>query len=228
MSYDFNCANCGKSGVGRPTGGSTLAPTGWVWNKSFGFGRKAFCSNRCLAEFNKQNDSDSNSSSSSSSEKSSKSNPGIISSFIQNQREEDRLDEQRRQKQEDKIDSTVESIIAVQFGQSADEIADSLNQLVTIGTSNNDEKIKKAVYEKMDYGIIKLKKLGAESEADFFQKKLDKIYVDKKKVRMEKAQKLRSEDKVLLAFLVEHPTIKKILIVVAILLLMQLKQLIFG
>lgn len=156
---------------------------------------------------------------------SSKPNPGIISSFIQNQREEDRLDEQRRQKQEDKIDSTVESVIAVQFGQSADEIADSLNQLVTIYTSNNDEKIKKAIYEKMDYGIIKLKKLGADSEADFFQKKLDEIYIDKKKVRMQKAQKLRSEDKVVLAFLVEHPTIKKILIVIGAILLMQLMSL---
>lgn len=56
-AYDFNCAQCGKSGAGRPTGGSTLAPSGWVWNKSFGFGRKAFCSNKCLNEFNGSNSS---------------------------------------------------------------------------------------------------------------------------------------------------------------------------
>jgi hypothetical protein len=226
MSYEFNCTNCGKTGYGSSGSGPMSAsnpPSGWItkWASS-----KIFCSNRCKDEFNKRNDSsDTNSSSSSSSGHSSKPNPGIISSFIQNQREEDRLDEQRRQKQEDKIDSTVESVIAVQFGQSVDEIADSLNQLVTIYTSNNDEKIKKAIYEKMDYGIIKLKKLGADSEADFFQKKLDEIYIDKKKVRMQKAQKLRSEDKVVLAFLVEHPTIKKILIVIGAILLMQLMSL---
>lgn len=56
-AYDFNCAHCGKSGAGRPTGGSTLAPSGWVWNKSFGFGRKAFCSNKCLNEYNGSNSS---------------------------------------------------------------------------------------------------------------------------------------------------------------------------
>lgn len=56
-AHDFNCAQCGKSGAGRPTGGSTLAPSGWVWNKSFGFGRKAFCSNKCLNEFNGSNPS---------------------------------------------------------------------------------------------------------------------------------------------------------------------------
>ena len=214
MSRIFNCKKCGKSGY--HSGTYTGTPSGWYSTE--------FCCEAHKIEFNELKKGNS----SSSSGKSSKSNPGIISSFIQNQREEERLDEQRRQKQEDKIDSTVESVIAVQFGQSADQIADSLNQLVTIGTSNNDEKIKKAVYEKMDYGIIKLKKLGAESEADFFQKKLDKIYIDKKKVRMEKAQKLRSEDKVFLAFLVEHPTLKKILIVVGILLLIQIKKLIFG
>ena len=42
---------------------------------------------------------------------------------------------------------------------------------------------------------------------------------------MQKAQKLRSEDKVVLAFLVEHPTIKKILIVIGAILLMQLMSL---
>jgi hypothetical protein len=62
-AYDYHCTNCGKTGSGRPTGGSTLAPDGWVWNKSFGFGRKAFCSNRCKDEYKSRNSSDSTKSS---------------------------------------------------------------------------------------------------------------------------------------------------------------------
>jgi hypothetical protein len=228
MSYEFNCSNCGRTGYGSSGAGPLSGanpPSGWItkWAST-----KIFCSNRCKDEFNKRNES---SNSSSSSGNSSKSNPGMISSFIQNQREnereENRLEEARIQKQQDTIDSILKTIIAVQFGQSVDEISDSLNKLVTISTSNNDEKIKKAIYEKMDYGIIKLKNLGANSEADFFQKKLDTIYIDKKKVNMQKAQKLRSEDKNIQAFLVENPKIKKILIVVGIILLLQLKSLIF-
>lgn len=81
-AYDFNCANCGKTGAGRPTGGSTLAPSGWVWNKSFGFGRKAFCSNRCLDEYNSRN------SSSESSSNSKQKSGGFISSIINDEEEE--------------------------------------------------------------------------------------------------------------------------------------------
>jgi hypothetical protein len=222
-----NCGFCNKFmgftvGLGyHPNGNGAQKSADGTW----------CCSSTCARDFNVNRI---NSGSQNSNSSSSKSNPGIISNFIQNQREEDRLDEERRQKKEDTIDSTVESIIAVQFGQSVDEISDSLNKLVTISTSNNDEKIKKAIYEKMDYGIIKLKKLGADSEADFFSKKLDTIYIDKKKVKMEKAQismekaqKLKSENKNIQAFLVEHPTITKMLIVIGIILLMQLKDLIF-
>ena len=89
-AYDFNCANCGKTGAGKPTGGSTLAPNGWVWNKSFGFGRKAFCSNRCLDEYNSRN------SSSESSSTSKQKSGGVISSFLND-------DDEKRPKTEAEI-----------------------------------------------------------------------------------------------------------------------------
>lgn len=47
---DFNCNNCGK-GASRSQSYHG-DPSGWVWNKSFGLGRKIFCSNRCLDEYN--------------------------------------------------------------------------------------------------------------------------------------------------------------------------------
>lgn len=55
---DFHCEYCGKYGYGKPTGGplsAPLNPSGWVQNKSFGFGVKRFCSNKCLNEYNSIN-----------------------------------------------------------------------------------------------------------------------------------------------------------------------------
>lgn len=57
-TYDFTCANCGKTRAGTSGDGPLSAPqkpTGWVWNKLWGFGRKAFCSNRCLDEYKSRN-----------------------------------------------------------------------------------------------------------------------------------------------------------------------------
>ncbi len=42
---DFTCNHCGKSGARRSSYDPT--PSGWVWNKSYGFGRKLYCSNKC-------------------------------------------------------------------------------------------------------------------------------------------------------------------------------------
>ncbi len=50
---NITCNWCGKD-VARPSTYSGV-PQGWVWNKSFGFGRKIFCSNKCLSEYNAQN-----------------------------------------------------------------------------------------------------------------------------------------------------------------------------
>ena len=65
MSSQFVCSNgCGKTGYGTSVSGpmsADLAPAGWVWNKSFGLGRKAFCSQKCLNEFNSGSSDNSNS-----------------------------------------------------------------------------------------------------------------------------------------------------------------------
>jgi hypothetical protein len=55
MASTYNCSQCGKTGY--PPGGQVYdqTPKGWVYNKSIGFGKKLFCSNKCLNEFNAQN-----------------------------------------------------------------------------------------------------------------------------------------------------------------------------
>ncbi len=53
MSVEFICSYCSKSGYGKTGSGpmsAAIEPNGWVWNKSYGFGRKVFCSNKCKNE----------------------------------------------------------------------------------------------------------------------------------------------------------------------------------
>ena len=119
-AYDFNCANCGRSGAGRPTGGSTLAPTGWVWNKSFGFGRKAFCSNRCLDEFNQRNKQEESSSSDSKKYRDNFSN-STRSSYNDAEKIRAEAKEQRKvegkEKAKETREKTRDSIKALPFGE---------------------------------------------------------------------------------------------------------------
>lgn len=75
------------------------------------------------------------------------------------------------ERRESKIESRVDSIVAIKFGSTADDISEALNQLVTIAAGKPDKEVKKAIYEKMEFAIMKLRQLGANAEADFFEKK---------------------------------------------------------
>lgn len=55
---DYSCYHCGKEGY--KSGNYDPTPKGWVYNKSFGFGAKLFCSKKCLNEFNSPNSENSN------------------------------------------------------------------------------------------------------------------------------------------------------------------------
>jgi len=84
----------------------------------------------------------------------------------------------------------LDSIVNVKFGATADEISDMLNALFTkaaqlptgfaaIGDDTAKAK-KKAIIEKVEFGLMKLGKLDEES-AYFFQKKFDELVGKKKK-----------------------------------------------
>jgi|GEM_PF-2805914 hypothetical protein len=75
------------------------------------------------------------------------------------------------ERRESKIESRVYSIVEIKFGSTADEISDACNQLVTIAAGKPDKEVKKAIYEKMEFAVMKLRQLGANAEADFFEKK---------------------------------------------------------
>ena len=189
MASTYNCSNCGK--VGYPSGGQSYdqTPSGWVWNKSFGFGRKLFCSNRCLDEYNVRNSpkSEGATKNESNEEKSTeKKSGGFLSGLMGNNQDSaaklekakltttlfsDILNENKN------IREKVDAVSKMTFANDANELANQMNELLTIGagTSSDHKELIKACYEKMDFGVMKLKSLGATAEADFFAEKRKSI-----------------------------------------------------
>ena len=75
------------------------------------------------------------------------------------------------------IREKVDAVSKMVFSTNADELANQMNELLTIGagTDSKHKELLKACYEKMDFGVMKLKSLGATAEADFFAEKRKSI-----------------------------------------------------
>jgi len=84
-------------------------------------------------------------------------------------------DKQRKQEEKQRIEGKIEDIAQLVFGSTPEEISNQLSQLVTIGNSKPDKKVKNAIVEKLEFGIMKLRGLGSNAEADFFEKKLEPL-----------------------------------------------------
>lgn len=82
-------------------------------------------------------------------------------------------DKQRKLEEKQKVEGKVDDIAQVTFGTTTEEISNQLSQLVTLGNSKPDKKVKSAIVEKMEFGIMKLKGLGANAEATFFEQKVE-------------------------------------------------------
>lgn len=74
-----------------------------------------------------------------------------------------------------KLESKIKELTTLTFSGTADEIANQLNELVSFASTKPEKSVKNAIIEKIDFGIMKLKGLGATSEADYFQGKLDAL-----------------------------------------------------
>lgn len=104
---------------------------------------------------------------------------GGFLSFLSNQKES--LDAsyeanmQREKEEKEKIEGKIENIAQITFGNNAEEISNQLSQLIAIGNAKPDKNVKATIIEKMEFGIMKLKGLGANSEANYFEKKLEPL-----------------------------------------------------
>jgi hypothetical protein len=68
------------------------------------------------------------------------------------------------------------------WGTTVDTISYRLNQLNTQAQTDAKDKEKKAkIVEDMEFGIMRLRSIGSNTEADFFEKKLEAIKLIKKK-----------------------------------------------
>jgi hypothetical protein len=75
------------------------------------------------------------------------------------------------------IRAKVDAVAKMVFSTDANELANQMNELLTIGagTASEHKELIKACYEKMDFGVMKLRGLGANAEADFFSEKRKSI-----------------------------------------------------
>lgn len=74
-----------------------------------------------------------------------------------------------------KKDATLDNITNMELGNSVEEISDACNKMVTIAASQSEKDVKKAIAEKLEFAIMKLRGQGANAEADFFEQKRKKI-----------------------------------------------------
>ena len=76
---------------------------------------------------------------------------------------------------DNRIESRVDSISMISFGSDILQVQDVLNQLATIGASKPDINVRKAIVEKMEFGIMRLKGEGLLAEVKYFEEKMKKI-----------------------------------------------------
>lgn len=85
------------------------------------------------------------------------------------------LDDSAEREEKARLDGKIDSVIAMTFGSNIDDISNQLNQLVSLGSTKPDKALKNAIIEKVEFGIMKLKGLNANAEAEFFEKKLEPL-----------------------------------------------------
>lgn len=170
---DFHCDYCGKLGIhtGQSTG-TGAKPNGWVQNKSWGFGIKYFCSNKCMNDYNSKN-SNSNTDRGSYSETSSRQKGPNM--FERMRKEDDDRWEREKERNKNREELKLNNISNIQFGNDPDEISEVMNQLIVIFSSNKSNlNVRKAIVQKMEFGIRKLDQLGS-NDSEYFHEKLLKI-----------------------------------------------------
>ncbi len=177
MSSNYSsCKKCGKE-YKRYTDGGAGAPTGRF---------APFCSEGCKIEFANLKANTSGNSSSNSSTEEKKSGGGFLSGLMggggdsaskiaQTQLLGSLLADTMNENKD--IRAKVDAVSKMVFSTDANELGNQMNELLTIGagTASEHKELIKACYEKMDFGVMKLRGLGANAEADFFSEKRKSI-----------------------------------------------------
>jgi hypothetical protein len=178
--FNGQCNNCGKA-IAHDTnksikvGGSYWVTTSGTW----------YCSNKCKDEREGTNSNQSNQSGGGSGNEEKKSGGGFLSGLTgggdsaskiaQTQLLGSLLADSMNENKD--IRAKVDEVSKMIFSTDANELANQMNELLTIGagTASEHKELIKACYEKMDFGVMKLKSIGANAEAVFFEGKRNSI-----------------------------------------------------
>ena len=108
-----------------------------------------------------------------------KSNSGGVFGYINKTFDDtnERVMQYEKEEKEEKlkIEGKVQEIAEINISGNADEISQQLNKLLSIASSKPDKKVKNAIIEKLDFGVMKLQNLGANAEAEFFKNKIEPL-----------------------------------------------------
>lgn len=166
MGDYVKCAWCGrkteKSGLNKFISGWTLGIKGQQ--------KGSFCSKKCEAEYTQNRGGNQGGDNQNYQDTGGKKDGGSSSLGSFFSKINDSFDASV-EREESKLESRVDSIINIKFGSTADDISEACNQMVTIAAGKPDKEVKKAIYEKMEFAVMKLRQLEANAEADFFEKK---------------------------------------------------------
>lgn len=187
FSGNVKCDWCGQY-IKNTDGGLIGAMGGDILKRAVAAGRKHFCSTSCKVAYEEHKngksvlDKDDGATAGATEKNGIKDALGgaIGGSF-------DTMFSNVKMQTQSKTDhiARLKEIPQIQFSGSSDEIQNQLNALFTeisglkIGfTGTPEEKsLYKAIYEKLEFGIMKLRSAGGNAEADFFKQKFDKLKV---------------------------------------------------
>ena len=79
---------------------------------------------------------------------------------------------QKNDEREKELMNKIEDLALMKMSSDSEELMNQLNYLASLASAKPDKNVKKIIIEKMEFGIMKLKSNGSNSEADYFSTKL--------------------------------------------------------
>ena len=182
------CSQCGISGY---YDNYQSTPQGWVWNKSYGLGRKIFCSNKCLNEFNGNNSSyTAGANQSQSDNEEAKANAEQAKARAAEAKSQENASKWNAAAQlgtaafsaasstGKEVKETTDYLAKMVFSSDPEELGNQLSEICSMWggaekymIKDNTEAVKKAAFEKFEFGFMKLQQVGMPHQIEFFTKK---------------------------------------------------------
>jgi hypothetical protein len=188
---EIRCSACKNKAMAEKANIGVYTPSGWYQKKGY-----FFCSKGCQDRHNSANNSSSNSSENVNNPEveaqKARTEEAKARAAEAKSEEKARVAEAKSQerasiwtgllagvtKDSTEVKETTDYISKIVFSNDPDEIENQLSEINSLWASGNKytnsdhtKAVKKAAFEKFDFGMMKLKQLGNQSQIDFFEKK---------------------------------------------------------